>query len=81
MAMPDYLDLPDFNEVIRSILDWEMLEFRFIVHGEEFSSFHPAVSSESAARLQLRPQEKYLYSCGAIDLSEWERRLLGKLAE
>ena len=44
--MPDYLDLPDFDEVFRSVLDWDGLGFSFRVHGQEFSGFHRATSSK-----------------------------------
>jgi hypothetical protein len=62
--VPDYLNLASFDEVFRSILGWDGLGYIFRVHGQEFNSF------------RLRPQEKFLYTFGAIDLWEWELRLL-----
>jgi hypothetical protein len=76
VAMPDYLDLPEFDEVFRTVLDWDGLGFSFHVHGQEFSSFRRATRTKTLRDFQLSPREKFLYSCGAIDLWEWECRLL-----
>ena len=76
MAVPDYLDLPGFDDVFRSILGWDGLGFIFRVHGQEFSSFRRRARSKLLRDFQLRRQEKFLYTCGAIDLWEWEVRLL-----
>jgi hypothetical protein len=76
MALPDSLDLGDFDEVFRTILNWDGLGFSFHVHGEEFSSFRRATRGKSLRDFQLRPREKFLYTCGAIDDWEWEFRLL-----
>ena len=45
-------------------------------HGPEFNSFRRRTKSKRPREFQLRPQEKFLYTCGAIDLWEWELRLL-----
>jgi len=74
--MPDYLDLPDFDEVFRTVLDWDGLGYIFRVHGQEFNSFRRATRSKMLRDLQLRPRETFLYTCGVIDLWEWEFRLL-----
>jgi hypothetical protein len=39
LALPDSLDLGDFDEVFCTILNWDGLGFSFHVHGEGFSSF------------------------------------------
>ena len=39
LAVPDYLDLPNFDEVFRTILDRADLGFIIRVHGQEFNSF------------------------------------------
>src|SRR6476660_8396129 len=39
VALPDHLDLPDFDEVFRAILGWDGLGFIFCIHGQEFNSF------------------------------------------
>jgi hypothetical protein len=46
------------------------------VHGQEFNSFRRATRSKTLRELQLRPSETFLYTCGAVDLWEWEIRLL-----
>src|SRR4051794_25362577 len=76
LAVPDYLDLPAFDEVFRTILGWDGLGFIFRVHGQEYNSFRRRARSKALREFQLRRQEKFLYTCGAIDLWEWEVRLL-----
>ena len=76
LAVPDYLDLPTFDEVFRTILGWDGLGFMFRVHGHEYNSFRRRARSKTLRDFQLRPQEKFLCTCGAIDLWEWEVRLL-----
>jgi hypothetical protein len=76
MAVPDYLDLPGFDDVFRTILGWDGLGFIFRIHGQEFNSFRRRSRSKLLRDFQLRRQEKFLYTCGAIDLWEWEVRLL-----
>lgn len=76
LAVPDYLDLPTFDEVFRTILDWDGLGFIFRVHGQEYNSFRRRARSKTLQDFQLRRQEKFLYTCGVIDLWEWEVRLL-----
>lgn len=76
LAVPDNLDLPAFDEVFRNILGWEGMGFIFRVHGQEYSSFRRRSRSKTLHDFQLRRQEKFLYTCGAIDLWEWEVRLL-----
>ena len=62
--------------MFRTVLDWGELGFSFCVHGQEFSSFHRATRAKTLRDFQLRPREKFLYTCGAIDDWEWEFRLL-----
>ena len=58
------------------MLGWNGLGFSFHVHGQEFSSFRRATRAKRLRDFQLRPREKFLYNCGAIDDWEWEFRLL-----
>jgi len=76
LAVPDYLDLPSFDEIFRTILGWDGMGFIFRVHGQEYHSFRRRARSKTLRDFQLRRQEKFLYTCGAIDLWEWEVRLL-----
>jgi hypothetical protein len=59
-----------------AILGWDGLGFIFCVHGQEFNSFRRRSQSKTLRDFQFRPQEKFLHTCGAIDLWEWECRLL-----
>jgi hypothetical protein len=81
ISVPDSLDLPDFDEVFRTVLGWDNFGFIFRVHGQEFNSFRRASRSKTLREFQLRPSETFLYTCGAIDLWEWEFRLLDQERE
>jgi Plasmid pRiA4b ORF-3-like protein len=76
ISVPDFLDLTDFDEVFRTVLGWDGLGFIFRVHGQEFNSFRRVSRAKTLRDFQLRPRETFLYTCGAIDLWEWEVRLL-----
>jgi len=78
LALPDYLDLSGFDEVFRTLLGWDGLGFSFHIHGQEFTSFLRRTRAQRKALrdFQLRPRETFLYTCGGIDLWEWEFRLL-----
>ena len=76
ISVPDSLELHDFDEVFRTVLGWDGLGFSFRIHGQEFNSFRRATRSKALRDFQLRPRETFLYTCGAIDLWEWESRLL-----
>jgi len=76
LAVPDDLDLPTFDEAFRTILGWDRLGFIFRVHGQEYNSFRRRARSKTLRDFQLRRQKKFLYIRGAIDLWEWEVRLL-----
>jgi Plasmid pRiA4b ORF-3-like protein len=76
IATPDSLDLHQFDEVFCSVLGWDNIGFLFRVHGQEFTSFRRATRSKYLREFQLRPRETFLYTRGAIDLWEWEFRLL-----
>ncbi len=78
VAVPDYLDLPNFDDVFRTILGWDGPGFLFRVHGQEFTSFRRRTRSQTLRDFQLRPRETFLYTCGAIDLWEWDIRLLDR---
>jgi hypothetical protein len=78
LAVPDYLDLSSFDEVFRTLLGWDGLGFSFHIHGQEFTSFlrKTRAQRKTLRDFQLRPRESSLYTCGGIDLWEWEFRLL-----
>jgi hypothetical protein len=80
IAVPDSLDLHELDEVFRSVLAWENIGFIFHMQGLEFNSFRRATRSRTLREFQLRPRETFLYACGAIDLLEWEMRVLDQEA-
>jgi len=78
LAMPDSLDLYEFDAVFRAVLGWDNIGFLFRVHGQDFNSIRRATRSKTLREFQLRPHETFLYTCGAVDLWEWEIRLLAQ---
>jgi hypothetical protein len=78
LAVPDYLDLASLDEVFRALLGWEGLGFSFHIHGREFTSFlrRTKTNRTRLQDFQLRPREAFLYTCGGLDLWEWEFRVL-----
>jgi hypothetical protein len=76
LAVPDSLLLHELDAVFRAVFGWDNIGFLFRVHGQEFHSFRRATGSQTLREFQLRPSETFLYSCGAVDLWEWEIRLL-----
>jgi hypothetical protein len=80
IAVPDSLHLHELDEVFRSVLGWENIGFIFHLQGLEFNSFRRATRLRTLREFQLRPSETFLYTCGAIDLWEWEMRVLDQEA-
>jgi len=78
VSVRDALNLPDFDEVFRTILGWDGLEFIFRVHGQEFNRFRQATRATTLREFPLRPRETFLSTCGAIDLWEGEFPLLNQ---
>jgi hypothetical protein len=78
LAVPDYLDLASFDEVFCTLLGWDGLGFSFHIHGQEFTSFlrRTKLHRKTLQDFQLWPRETFVYTCGGIDLWEWEFRLL-----
>ena len=78
LALPDYLTLAEFDEVFRTLLGWDGLGFSFHIHSQEFISFLRRTKTHRTALrdFQLRPRETFLYTCGGLDLWEWEFWLL-----
>src|SRR6516165_6751716 len=81
LAVPDSLLLHEFDAVFRAVLGWDNIGFLFRVHGQEFNSFRRATGSKTLREFQLRPSETFLSTCGAVDLWEWEIRLLDEEPE
>ena len=78
LAVLDSLLLHELDAVFCAVLNWDHVGFLFRVHGQEFNSFRRATRSRTLREFQLRPTETFLYTCGAIDLWEWEIRLVNE---
>ena len=76
LALPDSLLLHEFDAVFRAVLGWDHIGFLFRIQGQECNSFRRATHARTLREFQLRPTETFLYTCGAVDLWEWEIRLL-----
>jgi hypothetical protein len=78
VAVPDSLRLCEFDEVFCAVLGRDNIGFLFHMHGQEFNSFRRASRPVLLREFQLRPTETFRYTCGAIDLWEWDVRLLNQ---
>ena len=77
VAVPDFLDLADFDDMFNSVLGWDSgIGYAFQVHGQEFNSFSRRTKSKKLRDFRLHRQEKFLYTLGAMDQWEWELRLV-----
>jgi hypothetical protein len=59
VAVPDSLDLFEFDEVFRVVLGWDNIGFLFRVPGQEFNSFRRATRCRTLREFQLRPTETF----------------------
>ena len=77
VAVPDHLDLADFDDIFHAVLGWDGgIGYSFQVHGEEFNSFRRKTRSKKLRDFRLHRQEKFLYTLGAMDQWEWELRVI-----
>jgi hypothetical protein len=76
LAVPDALLLHELDAVFHAVLGGDNMGFLFRVHGQEFHSLRRATGSQTLREFPWRPSETFLYSCGTVDLWEWEIRLL-----
>lgn len=77
VAVPDFLDLADFDEIFHAVLGWDSgMGYAFQVHGQEFNSISRRTKSKKLRDFRLHRQEKFLYTLGAMDQWEWELRLV-----
>jgi hypothetical protein len=76
-AVPDSLDLADFDDIFHTVLGWDSgIGYAFQVHGQEFNSFRRQTSTKKLRDVRLHRQEKFLYTLGAKDQWEWELRVV-----
>ena len=77
VAVPDYLDLADFDDIFHVVLGWDGgIGYAFQVHGQEFNSFRRHSRTKKLRDFRLHRQEKFLYTLGAMDQWEWELRVV-----
>ena len=81
VAVPDYLELSDFDDVFHAVLGWDGgIGYTFQVHGQEFNSFRRRTRAKRLRDFGLHRQEKFQYTLGAIDQWEWELRVIDQQA-
>ena len=77
VAVPDYLELGDFDDVFHAVLGlgWRN---RLHVPGPRpgVQQLSPPNAGQAPARFCLRRQEKFQYTLGAVDQWEWELRVI-----
>ena len=77
MAVPDFLDLTDFDDIFNAVLGWDSgIGYAFQIQGQEFNSFQRKTRSKTIRDFGLHRQEKFLYMLGALDQWEWEFRVI-----
>ena len=77
MAVPDFLDLTDFDDIFNAVLGWDSgIGYAFQIQGQEFNSFRRKTRSKKLRDFRLHRQEKFLYTLGALDQWEWELRVV-----
>ncbi|MEP7308514.1 MAG: hypothetical protein ABJA98_23665 [Acidobacteriota bacterium] len=79
VAVPDCVDLADFDDIFHAVLGWDGGGgYAFTVHGQTFTSFRRQTRFTTLREFRLRPQEKFLYTLGAMDQWEWELRVVDR---
>ena len=77
IAVPEDLGIGELHELFLSMLGWTFDPgFIIRIHTQEFNSFQRRSRGKRLRDFKLRRQEKFLYVCDALDLWEWELRVL-----
>jgi hypothetical protein len=77
VAVPDSLDLTDFDDIFHAVLGWDSgIGYVFQIHGQEFNSFRRKTRGKKLRDFRFHSQEKFLYTVGALDQWEWELRVV-----
>src|SRR6516164_7846454 len=71
VAVPDSLDLSDFDDIFHAVIG-----YAFRIQGQEFNSFQRKTRSKKLRDFRLHRQEKFLYTVGALDQWEGELRVV-----
>ena len=60
MAVPDFLDLTDFDDIFNAVLGWDSgIGYAFQIQGQEFNSLQRKNRSKKIC-VRLHRQEKFL---------------------
>jgi hypothetical protein len=77
VAVPDSLDLIDFDDLFHALLGWDAgIGFAFQIQGQEFNSFRRDTRTKKLRDFRLHRQEMFLYTLGVLDQWEWEMRVI-----
>jgi Plasmid pRiA4b ORF-3-like protein len=77
VAVPDYLELGDFDDAFHAVLGWDGgIGYVFQVQGQQFNSFRRRTRAKRLRDFGFHGQEKFLYTLGAMDQWEWEVRVI-----
>ena len=77
LAVPDSLNLTDFDDIFHAVLGWDSgIGYAFQIHGQENNSFQRKTRSHKLRDFRLHRQEKFLCTLGALDQWEWEVRVM-----
>ena len=77
VAVPDSLDLTDFDDIFHAVLGWDSgIGYVFQIHGQEFNSFRRKTRAKKLREFRFHSQEKFLYTVDALDQWEWELRVV-----
>jgi hypothetical protein len=79
VAVPDCVDLTDFDDIFHAVLGWEGGGgYAFRVHGQEFNSFRRQTRSTTLRDFRLHRHETFQYTLGAMDQWVWELRVVDR---
>jgi hypothetical protein len=79
VAVPDCVDLPDFDDIFHAVLGWEGgTGYAFHVHRQEFNSFRRQTRSKRLRDFRLHRHETFQYTLGAMDQWVWELRVVDR---
>src|SRR5215831_4174097 len=77
VAVPDSLDLTNFDDIFHAVLGWDSgIGYSFQIQGQEFNSFQRKTRTKKLRDFRLHRHEKFLYTLGALDQWEWELRVV-----
>ena len=61
VAVPDSLDLSDFDDIFHAVIGWDGgIGYAFQIQGQEFNSFQRKTRSKKLCDFRIHRQEKFL---------------------